>query len=72
MIIYRTHLEKIPENCAECSFHLCSLPLKKGRQDELKKAYLTKRHKDCQLFDLRFNENVSSMYPNLKGVKNHD
>ena len=42
----------IPDNCSECicSEGVCNLPMKKyPRNDEIKKAYISKRHKDCPL-----------------------
>lgn len=44
--------DTIPDSCRDCccSEQLCNLPMKSyPRQDEFKKIYLTKRHKDCPL-----------------------
>lgn len=52
MIVYKTSLEEIPQNCNDCKCHWCRLPIKSnnsGYTDEIKKAYLAKRHKDCPL-----------------------
>lgn len=52
MIVYKvSQLEKIPENCKECAFEICTLPEKMNRP-EIKKEYFTKRHKNCPLMEL--------------------
>lgn len=48
MIYYKTGLEKIPENCVECRFEMCTLPMKANGID-IKKSCVNKRHKDCPL-----------------------
>lgn len=30
MIVYKTKMERLPENCRECDFQWCRLPLKKN------------------------------------------
>lgn len=49
VIVAKTYLEKIPENCWECEYLGCSLPTKARQPEQMKKAYKTKRHKDCPL-----------------------
>lgn len=52
-IYYKTNLEKIPNSCKECPCHWCRLPMKTNShgyyKDEIKKAYVEKRHKNCPL-----------------------
>lgn len=49
-IYYETTMERLPDNCKECSFHWCPLPLKENIYDtEIKKKYITQRHEKCQL-----------------------
>lgn len=50
MIYYKTGLEKIPENCVECRFEMCTLPMKANGID-IKKSCVNKRHKDCPLVE---------------------
>ena len=52
MIVAKTRLEKIPENCWECEYLGCSLPCKARQPDQMKKAYREKRHKDCPLMEV--------------------
>lgn len=48
MIVAKTYLEKIPENCWNCDYG-CSLPLYARNRERLKMAYKDKWHKDCPL-----------------------
>lgn len=53
MIVYKIEtMDKIPESCQECKASFCSLPEKKNKP-ELNKAYLTKRHKNCPLMEIK-------------------
>ena len=53
MAIYiKTDMEEFPENCLDCPAIHCTLPYKKNTyKDEVKKAYLSKRHEDCPLVE---------------------
>lgn len=52
-LYYKVDMEKLPENCNECTFHFCRLPLKNNKYEpELKKEYMTKRHKECPLKEI--------------------
>lgn len=52
MIVYKTKMEKIPENCKECTCYWCRLPLKNNKYEpELKKQYEKKRHEECPLIE---------------------
>lgn len=52
MIVYKTNMEEIPKNCKDCTFVLCSLPLKKNTCEPIiKKEYEKKRHKECPLIE---------------------
>ena len=58
-IAYLTNLREIPENCLDCDVIGCWLPLKKSRSgitDIVKKEFLTKRHKECPLFEVKEEE----------------
>ena len=55
MIYYKTWLEKIPENCVECRFEMCTLPMKANGID-IKKSCVNKRHKDCPLVEVEMEE----------------
>ena len=49
-IYVKTTMKTIPKTCQECTFHACSLPCKEVKGAcEIRKAYRTKRHKDCPL-----------------------
>lgn len=50
--IFETNMEAMPKSCKDCTFEICSLPLKYGR-DEIQKKYFTKRHKDCPLVEYK-------------------
>lgn len=53
MIVYKTELDKIPQNCKECKFIGCNLPMKQNTyRDEIKKEYEKKRHKNCPLMEI--------------------
>lgn len=52
MIVAKTCLKKIPENCWVCDYYGCTLPCQARNNDQLKKAYSTKRHKDCPLVEV--------------------
>lgn len=56
MVVAKTGLEKIPENCWACDYYGCTLPCKARNKDLLKKAYKTKRHKDCPLVEVDLDE----------------
>lgn len=56
VVIAKTHLEKIPKNCWECEYLGCSLPCKARQPEQMKKAYKTKRHKDCPLMEVSLDE----------------
>jgi hypothetical protein len=56
MVIAKTRLEKIPENCWACEYYGCTLPFKVRQPDLLKQAYKTKRHKDCPLREVDLDE----------------
>lgn len=57
MIMMLTGMAKIPDNCKDCPQHHCQLPLKENKyQPELKKKYMTTRHKDCPLRDVDIKE----------------
>lgn len=49
MVLAKTCLEKIPENRGDCNYYGYTLSCQARNKDLLKKAYKTKRHKDCPL-----------------------
>lgn len=54
MLVYKVSNEdSFPSSCLNCPCNWCSLPMccnsRGGVTDRIKKAYLTKRHKDCPL-----------------------
>lgn len=53
-IYYDTKMKKMPSNCSECNMFNCNLPAKRGRgrSDELRKAYTTRRHRECPLVEV--------------------
>lgn len=52
MITFKTKMEKLPENCKDCTCHWCRLPLKNNKYEpELKKQYEKKRHEECPLIE---------------------
>ena len=54
MIVYRTKMESLPENCKECICQWCNLPLKNNKYEpELKKQYEKKRHEECPLVETK-------------------
>lgn len=55
MIVAKTNLKEIPENCWNCDYG-CSLPLYARNRERLKMAYKDKRHKDCPLREVDLNE----------------
>lgn len=56
-LYYKLNMEKMPENCKECKVQFCSLPLKKNKYEpEIKKEYMTKRHKQCPLIAINEKE----------------
>lgn len=56
VIVAKTDLEKIPENCWTCDYLGCSLPCKARQPEQMKKAYREKRHKDCPLVEVNLDE----------------
>lgn len=52
MIVAKTRMEKIPDNCWACEYYGCNLPFKVRQPDLLKQAYKNKRHKDCPLMEV--------------------
>jgi hypothetical protein len=49
-VYYETKMNEIPKTCYDCKCEWCGLPLKNNRYEpEIKKQYLSKRHKDCPL-----------------------
>ena len=49
-VYYETNMERLPDNCKECTFEMCTLPLKSNTYKSIvKKKYLTKRHEECPL-----------------------
>ena len=58
MIVAKTDLEKIPENCWKCEYLGCSLPCKARQPEQMKKAYRDKRHKDCPLVEVDLEKTV--------------
>lgn len=56
VIVAKTCLEKIPENCWDCYYYGCTLPCQARNKDLLKKTYKTKRHKDCPLREVDLDE----------------
>lgn len=52
MIAYKTRMDRLPENCKECTCQWCRLPLKNNKYEpELKKQYEKKRHEECPLIE---------------------
>lgn len=52
MIAYKTRMDRLPENCKECTCQWCGLPLKNNKYEpELKKQYEKKRHEECPLIE---------------------
>lgn len=47
VLVITTQEEQLPKNCLDCFNNTCNLPTKGKYQDQIKKAYWTKRHKDC-------------------------
>ena len=56
MIVAKTNLKEIPENCWACGYYGCTLPCQVRNKDLLKKAYKDKRHKDCPLMEVDLDE----------------
>ena len=52
MIVYRTTMEKIPDKCIDCKM-ICRLPAYRGDLSRIQKKYLTMRHKDCPLMEIK-------------------
>lgn len=56
-IMYKVGMTDIPNSCHDCSCQWCTLPLKAnargGLTDQLKKAYLTSRPKECPLREVK-------------------
>lgn len=52
MIVAKTSLEQIPENCWACDYCSCTLSRQARNKDLLKQAYKNKRHKDCPLVEV--------------------
>lgn len=51
-VVYKTGMDRMPKNCAECKMLECSLPTKRGRPEEILKTYTTKRHPRCPLMEI--------------------
>lgn len=52
MIAYKTSLEKLPENCKDCTCHWCRISCKKSTYEPtIKKEYWSKRHENCPLIE---------------------
>ena len=49
VIVVTTTMKEVPENCISCPNANCTLPVYGKYQEKVKKAYLTKRHRDCPL-----------------------
>ena len=56
MIVAKTNLKEIPENCWACGYYGCTLPCQVRNKDLLKKAYKDKRHKDGPLMEVDLDE----------------
>ena len=69
MIIAKTHLEKIPDNCWVCEYLGCSLACKARQPEQMKKAYKTKRHKDCPLKGGRPGEDSAKVNQEFCGLQ---
>lgn len=56
-VVLVTNMEEIPTNCMDCSQcgYGCLIPMKGKYLDSVKKAYLTKRPKNCPLLLLEAN-----------------
>lgn len=44
-VVSLTKMDRVPENCWECDYYGCPLPV----MDQMKKSYKTKRHPSCPL-----------------------
>lgn len=50
VVVRKTEMDKIPENCMKCREAGCTLPvINRYPYDRIKKPYLTKRHSHCPL-----------------------
>lgn len=58
MIVAKTHMKEIPENCKECNFHLCNIPLTKDGE-HIMKSCIKKRHKCCPLIKIENEREVA-------------
>ena len=58
MVVYKTNMNTIPNNCIECDLHLCTLPCRHSSRggtitDLIKKEYTKRRHKACPLMEVK-------------------
>lgn len=53
---YVTTMTEIPKNCNECKLEFCTKPCWDYNISRIKKAYLTKRPKDCPLIEVEAGE----------------
>jgi hypothetical protein len=53
MKVLKVIVDKLPENCLECIFMNCNLPMTSSRSgytsDKILSRYRTKRHEECVL-----------------------
>lgn len=49
VIVITTDWEQLPSDCLHCCNLGCRLPTQNRHPDQVKKAYWTKRHKDCPI-----------------------
>lgn len=56
MIVWKTKLDTIPQNCRECPLVHCTMP-ESRRGDKILKAYMNKRHPACPLIEIKEAQN---------------
>ena len=55
-IVYITTMTELPKNCLECTLELCTKPCWDYNIERIKKAYWTKRPKDCPLAEMEIDD----------------
>ena len=57
MLVYKLDIDKLPQNCLDCTCHWCTLPFRcnshGGVTDMIKKKYRTQRHEKCPIVEVK-------------------
>ena len=57
MIVYKTDLDKIPNNCKECKCYECTISQKRTKlgnlMSDIDEKYHNKRHESCPLLEIK-------------------